>query len=274
MTVRLLWSGLLSGLLLFAVRLDAETGTSPPIEFFPGERLFPKLLADGIAEQFSLNKDMMSRRFIGSIGGSQRIVQLTTDQFAIQAGIGATVYASLVRKPSILEVVTVDFFVDFPLDIKFSDRIAVRTGWGHNSAHLADDGIVVVGLSPINYAKDYIPLLGMYMLPLAGGFAYGGVRFDYFSLPERGMHYILQCGTEFGNIVLLPGFRVYGAIDIKLKSEAAWGSTQSYQLGVKMLERGASTVRFSYTYRTGIEDRGQFYKENTTTSMLGVYFDF
>ena len=63
-------------------------------------------------------------------------------------------------------------------------------------------------------------------------------------------------------------------MDIKFKSEVEWATTQSYQIGFKILDKDPRAIRFAYTYRTGIEDRGQFYKDRVKLSLIGVYFDF
>ncbi len=274
---------LLGGILLGAVLACASIGTAEPdssaqqstgVVLFPHDRIFPKFYADGAVEQFSLAKDAMTREIIGSIGGIQRLFQLSHPSGTlIQIGAGATVYGSFIRSPGQLQVLTADFYVDLPLEIRFSDRFAVRTGWGHYSAHLVDDGIEQLNLSSINYAKDYIPLFMAYdILPVAVTL-YGGVRFDYFTIPERNAHTLLQVGMQGGDLPLFSLGHLYGAIDIKIRSEVNGGTTQSYQVGLKFLEQGSSDFRFAYTYRTGIDDRGQFYQNRATVSLVGVYFD-
>ena len=253
---------------------QAPAATAPGSVLFPRDRIFPKFYADGTVEQFSLAKDAMTRNIIGSIGGIQRIVQLTHESGTlIQLGAGATVYGSFIRSPGQLQVVTADFYVDFPIDIRFSDRFAIRTGWGHYSAHLVDDGIEMLHFSSINYAKDYIPLFAAYTIPTIALTTYGGVRFDYFTIPERNARQLFQFGIQGGDLALFSLGHLYGALDIKLRSEVNWGTTQSYQVGFKFFEQGASGFRVAYTYRTGIDDRGQFYQNRRTLSLVGVYFD-
>ncbi len=256
----------------------ADTGAVAPGSggaiFFPAERLFPPLTADGTAGRLSLGKDTRTRRWIGSMGGVQRILQCTIAGRRVQFGAGATVYASLIRQPDVLQVITADFFVDIPVDIELSNSLVLRTGYGHYSAHLADDGIELLRIPSLNYAKDFIPLLVAYRIPGIDGFAYGGGKFDYYTIPARGKHWVGQAGAEAGMVSLPGGLRTYAAFDIKLKSEAAWGSTQSYQLGIRLLEHDSHAIRLAYTYRTGLDDRGQFYLERTTISLVGVYVDY
>jgi hypothetical protein len=107
-----------------------------------------------------------------------------------------------------------------------------------------------------------------------GGFVYGGARLDYYSIPEVGKNWILQCGVEGGNIQLADGVRLYATFDIKARSEAAWATTQSYQIGTKLIEHDLSAIRVAYTYRTGVAEQGQFYRQHIDLSLLGVYLDF
>ena len=244
------------------------------VQWFPETPLFPRLVADGTGEQMSVSKDLDSKRIVGSIGGIQRLVEARIGGLPVQFGVGATVYGNFIREPDVLDALTVDFFVDFPIDIRLSDNISLRTGWGHYSAHLADDGIEVLGKHSINYAKDYIPLFASYALPVIGGFVYGGTRIDYFTIPERNGHFVLEGGAEFGNYPIGGGFIAYGAIDIKSRQEVAWATTQSYQLGLRTLVSRSHAVRFAYTYRTGADERGQFYSQHLTSSLVGVFLDF
>ncbi len=249
-------------------RADTPTG------FFPENRIFPKFFADGTAEQFSLSKDAFTRQWIGGIGGILRVYQFMYGTAVIQIGIGSTVYASLFKEPDVVNVQTVNFFVDVPIEIRFNKMFAVRTGYGHYSAHLADDGIEALKLHSINYAKDYLPLFLAYNLDSLGSCIYGGVRFDAYTIPEYNKRWNIQLGIEGGNYEIFSGVKLYGAVDIKFKSEVAWATTQSYQIGIKILEKGSHDVRIAYTYRTGIDDRGQFYKNKLNLSLIGVYFDF
>jgi len=251
-----------------------EKAPEEALELFPRQSLFPKLYADGTAQQFSLSKDLLTRRFIGAIGGLQRIIQFRFYEYPIQTSLGATVYATLYRKADVVEVHTACFFVDLLFDIQFSENFILRTGYGHYSAHLVDDGIDKLQIKAINYAKDYIPLITAYRIVNPGSWLYGGIRFDTYTIPENHKRWNLQFGIEGGDFLITGNIKLYGAVDFKFKSEASWGSTQSYQIGLKFFESFSNALRFAYTYRTGLDDRGQFYKAHVKLSTLGLYFDF
>jgi len=257
-----------------AAEADSTGKSSSAFHWFPNAPLFPHLDADGTAQQLSLCKDLDSRSIVGSIGGLQRMIETRIGELPVQVGIGATVYGSFVRMPHVLDVVTADFFVDFPLDIKLSDRLTFRTGWGHHSGHLVDDGIEALNLHSINYAKDYSPFLLAYSIPPLAGFVYGGVRFDYYTIPEVGKHWNLRFGIEGGRIALTDDLMLYGALDLKCRQETGWGTTESYQIGLRTVVFGAREIRFAYTYRTGPDERGQFYLQSHTSSLFGIFLDF
>ena len=251
-----------------------DTTALPSFRAFPSQRIFPRMSASGTAHQLGMSKDFTSPLIRGSIGYQGPLVETTFGTTQLQLGAGATVLASIIKEPRLLQVVTVDFLVEFPVDIRLTDRITLRTGYGHFSAHFADDGIEILRMSSVNYAKDYILLLGCWRLPCADAVLYGGGQYDYHSIPVEDKHWVLQWGCEGGYFRVLPESYLYFAVDLKLKSEVAWASTQSYQCGLKLFPRNERNLRLAYTYRTGIDDRGQFFRERTDISQLGLYLDF
>jgi hypothetical protein len=241
---------------------------------FPQTRIFPRMYASALTHQFGFSKDFSSALVYGSIGSQIPVLQAEVNGTTLQAGAGATVLTSLLKKTRLLQVVTVDFLVEFPLDIKLSERLSLRTGYGHFSAHFADDGIEILGKSSVNYAKDYVILLGSWHIPLLDATFYAGGHWDYHALPEEDSHWLVQGGMEAGNIALLPEVLLYAALDIQWRSEVAWATTQSYQCGLRLFPRRSKAFRIAYTYRTGFDERGQFYRQQTAAHLAGVYLDF
>jgi hypothetical protein len=90
------------------------------VQFFPTQHLFPRLLADGTSHQLGVSKDLHSRLWLGTMGAQRPLLQLSLGSCDLQAGIGATVQTSFLRTSPLLQVVTVDFLVDFPVDIRLS----------------------------------------------------------------------------------------------------------------------------------------------------------
>jgi hypothetical protein len=269
---------LLAALLLAVLPCQAQpinrTDTTSRVVVFPTSRLFRPINADGIAHRFGVSKDFTSALIYGCLGGQIPLIEVRFSGIAAQFGPGATVLTSIVKRPRLLEVVTVDFLVEFPVDVQISQRVTLRSGYGHFSAHFADDGIEIQQRSSINYAKDYVMLLGSYSLPEADAIVYSGGHWNFHSLPGEDRNWTAQVGAEAGNLEVLPSCFAYAAVDVRLKSEVAWASTQSYQCGVRLFPRGDRAVRVVYTFRTGIDDRGQFFRERTALHLVGVYLDF
>jgi len=232
------------------------------------------MVADGISHQFGVSKDLSSSVIHGSIGGLVPVLEANFDAMTCQFSAGATVITSFIKRPGLLQMETVDFLVEFPMDVLLTGRFALRTGYGHFSAHFADDGIEILGRSSVNYAKDYVLLLGAWRIPTVDLTLYAGGHWNFHSLPEGGGHRMIQGGAESGDLRIFSRVFLYAALDLRCKSEAAWATTGSLQCGVRLFPRGERALRIAYTYRTGPDDRGQFYQERADLHLMGVYLDF
>jgi hypothetical protein len=258
----------------FAGQSSPDDSLRSPITFFPSSQIFPRLYADGTTHQFGVSKDLSTAMIYGSIGNEITAIEARMLGTTIQLGAGATVLGSMIKRPRLLQVLTVDFLVEFPVDVRLTDHLALRMGFGHLSAHYADDGIELLGKSSVNYVKDYIMLAAVYHLTALRADVYGGGHWDYHSLPEEQRHWMFQAGIQGGNLRLFSDGQLYAAIDVETRAEAAWATTQSYQCGVRLIPQGNRALRVAYTYRTGTDTRGQFFRERSTTHLVGVYLDF
>lgn len=86
--------------------------------------------------------------------------------------------------------------------------------------------------------------------------------------------FLFEVGGEFLNMPVYHSIHFYCALDFKLRSELSYGSTQSYQAGFKIQNDALRTFRLAYTYRTGIEERGQFFNQRNDYHMIGMFFDY
>ncbi len=257
-----------------AAQSGADTLLPSSLVWFPSQRIFPRMVADGISHQFGVSKDLSSAMIHGSIGGLVPVLDVNFEMTTCQIGAGATVLTSFIKRPRLLQMETVDFLLEFPVDIRLTERLALRTGYGHFSAHFADDGIEILGRSSVNYAKDYLLLLGAWRILAVDGVLYAGGHWNFHSLPEEGSRWTMQWGVETGNLLIFPEVFLYAALDLRWKSEAAWAATGSYQCGLRLLPREERALRIAYTYRTGPDDRGQFYQQRADVHLVGVYLDF
>lgn len=245
------------------------------ISFLPVKKLIPSFTASGIEHRISLNKQLTRGVFIGSMGGRFPVADIHYNDMACQFSVAATVYSSLQNANVKFNVNNVDFYVDLMFDVPLTTQLTARAGWGHTSHHFADDA-VGSGSIPINYARDYYELFGVYAMPSVHAFVYGGAYWTYSFLVNRnvGRKLLPEFGGEYSFATLAPGISLYGAFDLKYREEVSYASTQSYQLGIKIFDYSFRTMRLAYTVRTGIDDRGQYYDQRITIHMLGLFFDF
>ncbi len=242
------------------------------LDFFPDEKIFPLFTADALTHQISLSRITQDRDWIGTIGGSIPVAQVNLTDARVQVSAAASTFNRLIKPPG-LTVYTVDYKVDFPLDLRLGAS-AFRFAVGHYSCHFADDGVEILGRHSIQSIKDYVTFAAARDLPLIGGHAYLAANWIYHNVPVRDKHWQVQMGAEGGNIQVHPFVRLYGAIDIKLKEEVAWGSTQSYQIGARLMAKGLRDLRIAWTLRRGFDERGQFFDRRENVSMISVFLDF
>ena len=242
------------------------------ILFFPATKIFPPLTADALTHQISLSHVTNDRDWIGTIGGSLPLAQLHLEDAELQVSVAASTFNRLITPPG-LTVYTTDFKVDFPLDVRLSET-SFRLALGHYSCHFEDDGIELLGKHSIQSIKDYYMLAVARDVELIGGHVYLAGHWIHHNVPMRDKNWEIQLGGEAGNLSVSRLVSLYCAIDLKLKQEVSWGSTQSYQAGVRLLMNGIRALRFAYTVRRGFDERGQFFDQHEDVEILSVFVDF
>lgn len=261
---------------LFPVLLVAENADSL-VTFLPREKYAPVFTADGNSHRISYNKLTDRGSLIGSMGGVIPLANFRYETLDAQISLASSVYTHLNNAGVRYQVVNVDFFVDVYADIRLSRSWTLRIGGGHTSQHLSDDAFESLGFTrSVNYARDYYQLFTVHQMPAAGGFVYGGTYYTHSFLIDRRIdgQWLFQAGGEFINTRLYGPLHAYAAVDIKLRGELEYGSTQSYQAGLKISGDSFSALRLSYTFRTGLEERGQFYDQRIRRHMIGLFFDY
>lgn len=247
--------------------------TTRSIAVFPGVKIFPLFTADGLSHQLSLSRVTENREWIGAVGGSIPLVQLSVQDVKIQGSIAVTVFNTLIKTPGHLTVYTIDYKVDFPIDVRLSD-LSLRAAAGHISCHFADDALELLGKKSIQYANDYITLAAACNVTAIQGYVYAGANYSYGTQPIPNKPWLFQVGADFGNIQLREDVSVYGALDVKVREEVGWGSTRSIQVGFKLFPLLHYRLRVAYTLRMGYEERGQFYLDRETLNLISAFVDF
>lgn len=245
------------------------------LTLLPEKKFVPSFTASGTEHRISYNKQLTRGIFIGSMGGMFPVANIRYNNVLCQISAAATVYTSLQNAGVKYKVTNVDFYADIFFDFPISTTSVIRFGWGHTSHHLADDAIVP-GVTPINYARDYYDLFFIHTVEQIHGFVYGGFYWSYSFLINNniGRKILPEIGAEANLVSLSNSVAVYSAVDFKFRGELNYSATQSYQIGITSETAGFRALRFAYTFRTGVEDRGQFYYLRNTLHTVGVFFDF
>ncbi|NUN70352.1 MAG: ribosome recycling factor [Bacteroidetes bacterium] len=153
----------------------------------------------------------------------------------------------------------------------------IRVGRGHTSQHLTDDAFELLGFKEsVNYVRDYFSGHIIQQVPLINGIVYAGTFNNYvFRIDSaRPDTWSFQCGTDLLNMPVGPDTYLYAAADLYLHTELRNGTSQNYQAGIKYEVASKRAFRIAYNYRTGLEYRGQFFRNHLTVHTVGFYVDY
>ncbi len=265
--------------IIFSVLLIARLSAQERFQltFVPDKQFIPSFTASGTEHRISYAKQFSSPSYRAALGGSFPMLHVRWTEFECLVNVSGTVYTTLESAGIKYQVTNADYYADVSFDIPLSDQTVLRLGSGHTSHHLVDDAVIALGNARvINYARDYFQMFVVHTVPQIRGFVYGGTYYNHSFLANvrRDGQFLLQCGADGGNYSLYGPISLYAAVDLKLRSEAAYASTQSYQIGIRAQGNPFRAVRLAYTYRTGMDDRGQFYTQRNRYHSAGIYFDF
>ena len=274
---------------LFEYEMKINTGITMPDKhlsdtlnkfaytFLPSQHLMPILSANSTAHRISIFKITENGCYIASMGGVFPLASASYKKRIFQLSIASSLYTQLLKSPGHLEVINADFFADIYFDIAVSKNIIIRFGKGHTSQHLVDDAIEILNYTKsINYVRDYYSLFCMYKSDALKGNFYIGTYYNYnFKIPyDISNTMIYEAGIENSPIRLLKSTFIFWGLDIKLRGELNYGTSQNYQLGIKYDNLYGRTIRFAVNHRAGFEERGQFYNQKNKFNSIGIYFDF
>lgn len=247
------------------------------ITFVPNKQFVPSFTASGTEHRLSYAKDLASGTFFAGLGGSFPAAVVRYKGIECLVSVSGTVYTTLASAGVKFRVTNADYYADVTFDIPVSGETVLRFGTGHTSHHLVDDAVIALGSTGVlNYARDYIQFFVVQNVSLLRGFIYAGTYYNrsFIINTHRDGLFLLQFGTDGGNIPLYQALELYGALDIKFRGEVNYASTQSFQVGLRARNDRLRAIRLAYTFRTGMEERGQFYNQRSTTQSIGLFFDF
>ena len=247
------------------------------VTLIPDTRFIPSFTASGTEHRISYAKYLTNESFFAGLGGSFPAAIVRYKRIECLITVSGTVYTTLASSGVKFQVTNADYYADVTFDIPVSDATVLRFGSGHTSHHLVDDAVIALGTARVlNYARDYLQFFAVENAPVIRGFVYGGTYYSHSFLinTHRDGQFLFQAGADGGNFPLFHPLELYGAADIKFRSEVNYGSTQSFQIGVRAKKENFRAIRLAYTFRTGMDERGQFYDQRTANHSIGLFFDF
>ncbi|MBI5463522.1 MAG: hypothetical protein HY966_01045 [Ignavibacteriales bacterium] len=262
-------------LMLFFTLLQAQDSSF--VVLMPKEQFIPSFTASGTEHRLSYAKHLTTGSFFAGLGGSIPTALVRLWGLECLVTVSGTVYTTLVSAGVKFQVTNADYYADVTFDIPVAEGTVLRIGSGHTSHHLVDDAVALRGSSVVlNYARDYLQFFAVHNVSLLRGFVYGGTYYNrsFIINTHRDGLFLIQLGADGGNLPLTGSLEVYGAVDLKYRGEVNFGSSQSYQIGIRAKNEFFRAARLAYTYRTGMEERGQFYDQRITTQSIGLFFDF
>jgi hypothetical protein len=253
------------------------------ITLLPSQRIVQPFSANATEHRMSLTKVFDENMYIGSLGGVFPLADVAMEGYKAQFSLAGTFYTNLSAAAHQYIVTNGDYYVDAIVDISVPSALTLRLGMGHTSQHLMDDAIESEGLPhSLNYVRDYVQLFAIKDIRAIGGFLYAGAFYNYAFIinTHRDGTMIYEAGGEALNYAFSPMLHAYLAADVKLRGESAFGTTQNYQLGLKLSpgwagsgSEGTRALRVALNYQAGLEERGQFYQRRVHRVSIGAYFD-
>ena len=248
-------------------------------EILPDHKLIPIFAADGRAHRLSALNILGGNDFVGSMGGIFPIVNVKHSEHILQFSAASSLYTTLKRYIDHGILFNVDFFVDLYFDYQINKNFFIRTGAGHTSQHLSDDGSAY--RVPINYVRDYVELVCYYKLPqkhlgiYAGYFLNHNLKttdatksYNYSGQP------LLQFGFEHAPFSISEHGRFFYALDLKFRGELDYRVTRNFLSGIRFSKPDGRSIRLAYNMSGGPDERGQLYTNNHLFYGVGVYLEF
>lgn len=238
----------------------------------PAGHLVQDFVADGTAHRFSAYQMFSPRAVHVSVGGIFPLVDYMIGNLPIQLSTGASIHARLDPERSIA-VLSNEFAVDFfLLDVQLTDDVIVRTGMGHASHHLSDGVSRDSTVQPVDYSRDDFQLFMIHPVSGFSGQIYAGFRYSYAHVINQPIHkpLSLQFGTHIHPWSFSRGFSVYIGLDVKLRQELSYGTSQRYEFGLQYKSAEGRALRLGLSYSGGFEERGQFFGERRSEAGIGI----
>ncbi|MFA5833801.1 MAG: DUF1207 domain-containing protein [Bacteroidota bacterium] len=242
------------------------------LHFFPESTYVSTFTADAHAHRMEVENIIFTKNERASVGGVFPVFNLDLFGTVVQANFGGSIHFEL-NPMGQAHVVSNDYYVDYLLlDIPVQQFYFARFITGHTSHHLSDNWYERLKLtSAIRYSRDYVKLCVIQetdvnnQLYVGADYAYiftvNGLRIN--------KRWTLQTGGKVSLAEVYPSIILYAAGDCKVRQEAKFAATNTVQLGFATPMQKGKMLRISYQFRTGLDERGQFFSQHRTLHTVG-----
>jgi hypothetical protein len=257
--------------------VHAQHQTETPrasINMFPDSSFISPFTADAHAHRTEVENILFSKDIRASMGTMIPVANILLFNTEMQASLGASVHFEL-HPVGQAQIVSNDYYIDFlTLDIPLQHHLFARWVIGHTSHHFSDNWYERLKLSSsMRYSRDYVKVFAVYESDRNIQF-YLGADYAYtFTIGRRiERPWIFQVGgiipvAEFGRNVL------FAAGDSKLHQETSFAATNTAQIGMMFPMQPGKVLRISVQYRSGLDERGQFFPQHRSFTALALSFE-
>ena len=256
-------------LLFCSAVLHAQS--SGAFQFFPDTILVRPFTAAPHAHRMSALNLLGSKDLLTSIGGQFPIIGGEVDGHPLQAALAASVHFEL-HPQGQAQVVSDEYYIDFlTLDIVHAAQWRTRWIVGHTSHHLSDNWFERLGYTQaVRYSRDYVKAFLVWQTDGMQWYAGADYAHHFTILAPNPHRWNLQTGFSSDILALATDAVLYVACDLLVRQEAQWAATNSFQSGLRVPMRNHGILRFILQYRTGVDDRGQFFPQHRSLLTAGI----
>ncbi len=260
--------------LLFAILFTSTLSAQffERIHFFPESTYVSPFAADGHAHRVNVENIVFTKNIRATMGGMFPIFTIELFGITTQASISGSIHFEL-NPMGQAHVISNDYYVDYiTLDIPVKEAMFVQMVAGHTSHHLSDNWFERLKLtSAIRYSRDYIKLALIRETGMNDQFYIGADYAYIFTVNglRTNKRWTIQAGGKKSIAELYPKIILYAAADCKVRQEADFTATNTLQVGFSTPMQHEKILRIFYQFRTGLDERGQFYPQHRMLNTLG-----
>lgn len=242
------------------------------IHFFPETTYVSPFAADGHAHRVNVENILFTKNVRATMGGMFPIFDVDLFGSITQASISGSIHFEL-NPYGQAHVISNDYYVDFiTLDVPLKGQYFVQGTAGHTSHHLSDNWYERLKLtSAIRYSRDYLKLFLIRETGMNDQFYIGADYAYIFTVNGQRIskRWNFQIGGKISLVELYNKIILYGAVDCKVRQEADFAATNTVQIGIATPMQHGKVLRISYQFRTGLDERGQFYPQHRMLNTIG-----